>query len=183
MYKSDQLELELSSDTPAAIPAASPLPRYIVTPASTPGAILQWWDALVSGYVGNTDSAEVRAKAIEAEIALLRGNRDGASRRQIRALRAKCDEIRREAIAFEFEASALFEATLSEFSPALIAMLQAEGLAIPDDDEMSVACFWDCLQRPAIEYVANVPLSELAREYAREALAQIAKDGDTATAN
>lgn len=180
MNSTDQLELELSSDTPAASPVASPLPEYVITPASTPGGILHWWETLTGLYVTNTENAEARVKVLESEIAALRRDRNGESRRRIRALRAQCDEIRSEACTYELQASAKFEAALGEFSPALIGMLQAAGLPIADDDEMTVARFWDCLQRPAIEHVADVPLSQLAVAFAQLCLSEESEENASA---
>lgn len=180
MNSSDQLELELSCDAPAATSAASPLPQYVVTPASTPGAILAWWDTLTGLYVTNTEGAEARAKVLEDGIAALRGNRNGEARRRIRELRSQCDEIRAEAYAYEMQAYASFEAALGEFSPTLIGLLQAAGLQIADDDEMTVACFWDCLQRPAIEHVADDPLSKIAVAFAQSCLAEESEDSAAA---
>lgn len=180
MTSSDQLELELSSDTPAASPALSPFPQYAITPSSTPGGIVRWWEKLTCLYVDNTEAAESRAKVLEAEMAALRGDRSGEARRRVRALRAQCDEIRSAACAYEHEAAATFEAALSEFSPALIAMLQAAGLPLADDDEMTVARFWDCLQRPAIEHVADDALFDIAVAFARFCLKEALEDNDTA---
>lgn len=176
MNTNNQLELELSSDDAAAVMPASvpsPLPGYTITAASTPAAILAWWDTLTSLYMANTAAAEASAKSLEAEIASMRTDRSGEARRRKRALRVQCDEIRGKAIAHELVAYGMFEAALGEFSPASIAMLQAGGLAIADDDEMTVACFWDCLQRPAIEYVADMALSEIAAAYAKDAIAEL----------
>jgi hypothetical protein len=177
-FVSDQLELELSSsdDGAAAEASPSPLPHYKIEMTSTPATIVAWWDALVVKIEEARELATSRAKPLHDQISALRGSRTGNARQRIRALRAQCEAVDADAEAVDFEAHALFEAALGEFSPALIRLLQAAGLSIPDDEEMAVAEFWDVLQRPAIEYVGQRPIADLARAYAEEVLAEIRAD-------
>ncbi len=160
----DQLELALDDRTEATaeLPA---LPSLALSADTTPGAILAWWDDLVEIFTRAADEAKGKLAPLRAELDALKAERTGEARRRTRRLREEEREILGAAEAVEFAAYGLFEGTLAEFSPQLIQMLQAEGLDIPDDDEMAVAEFRDCLQRPAIEWCAQMPLREIVRHF------------------
>jgi hypothetical protein len=68
----------------------------------------------------------------------------------------------------EFRAYALFEQALNDFTPRLKELLRIEGIVVETDDDSTIADFWDCLQRPAIEYLASVPLREIAKRFCCE---------------
>lgn len=143
-------------------------PGFILTEERTPAEIVAWWDELVAVFTAVATAADARVAALDAELNHLKGARGIAERCRVARLRTERTQRLAAAEAVEFEAYGLFEGTLSEFSPRLIQMLQAEGMAIPDDDEMAVAVFWDCLQRPAIEHCAHLPLRQIARDFARD---------------
>ena len=161
---SDQLDLGLQ-EAASADPAEHTvrLQDFALTPESTPAAIVVWWDDLVQIFTTVAEQAKQEIVPIDAELTALSRPNSGEPRRRKRMLIEKKTALLDGAEAVEFEAYALFEATLSEFSPTLISPLQAAGLDIPDDYEMAVANFWDCLERPVIEHLADVPLREIIR--------------------
>lgn len=161
-----QLELGLDGDAAStAVEAAIVLPDYAVTEDSTPAAIIAWWDKLVAAFTQEAEAIRPELTYLESELAGLKGQRTGVSRRRAAQLRAARENLLARAEAVEFAAYGLFEGTLGEFSPRLIALMQAQGLDVPDDDEMAVAEFWDCLQRPAIEWCAELSLRDIIREF------------------
>ena len=98
------------------------MPAFVLTEERTPAEIVAWWDDL-------------------AEFAALKGARTSAKRRRAAQLRVERARLLGKAEAVGFEAYGTFEGTLSEFSPRLIRLIQAEGLDVADDDEMTVAVF------------------------------------------
>ena len=166
----EQLELGFAECTePASGGEEMALPHFALTEEATPGQIVGWWDDLVARFRAERRAAEERAKPIEEKIAALKGQRTKEARAAVRRLREERDIWLARAEEVERTAYAMFEAALGEFAPRLIAMLQAEGLDIADDDEMATAVFWDCLQRPDIEYCAGMTLREIAKVFVREA--------------
>lgn len=161
-----QLELSLENPSEPEIEAGLPeFPALELSEETTPAAILAWWDQLVEIFSRESDLAQPRLQSLRAENATAKSERTKEARGRIRRLRAEEEQILARIEAVEIEAYGLFEGTLSEFSPRLIRLFQAEGLDVPDDDEMAVAEFWDCLHRPAIEWCAQIPIREIARHF------------------
>lgn len=163
-----QLELpfEEPSEVPGAADEAVALPSFALSEDRTPAEIRAWWDALVATFTCAAKEAEQKAAPLEAELAGLKGVRTATARQRARFLRTEREQLLARAEAVEFAAYAAFEGALAEFSPRLITLMQAAGLDVADDDEMAVANFWECLERPAIEYCAEQPLRELVRDFA-----------------
>ena len=172
-HPSCQLELELPFEGEAAGHLSAPFRPFVITPDTTPASIVQWWDELCAAIDAARDTAAANAAALDAELATLRAARGGDAGQRKRMLRAQRQALAAAAELVDVTAHAAFEAALDEFSPRLVTLLQAAGLRLEhDDNEHTIARFWDCLQRPAIEHVATSAIRDIAPAFAAELLAE-----------
>lgn len=164
-----QLELALANDSAKSGPEErTPLPVLAIVDETTPGNLLQWWDDLVAIFTSEMEVANAKAEPLAAELAKLKGLRTTEARRRVTMLREERELLFARAEDTEFRAYAVFEQALNDFTPRLKELLRIEGIVVETDDDSAIADFWDCLQRPAIEYLASVPLRKIAKRFCCE---------------
>lgn len=161
------ITLPIEPEPGAAPPRAPALPALALNAQRTPTEIVAWWDELDALAAAAKRAAATACAPLLAELAALLAQTSATARRRAARWQAVCAQQRASAEAIAGTALAACEGSLAEFSPRLIAMLQAEGLEIADDDELVVAEFWVSLQPPLLECYAGTaspaPASELVR--------------------
>lgn len=164
-----QLELQLA-DQPETndLEGRTLLPEFVIVDETTPGDLLRWWDDLVAIFTSEMERTKANAEPLTAELAKLKGQRTTEARRRAAKLREQRELLFARAEDTEFRAYALFEQALTDFTPRLKELLRAGGVAVEADDDSAIADFWDCLQRPAIEHYASLPLREIAKRFCCE---------------
>ncbi len=158
----DQLQLPLDPESEVIdAEGRTPLPAFVLADDTTPADVLRWWDELVAVFTSEVDAAKANAEPLTAELAKLKAQRTRDARHRAAKLREERDAIFARAEEVELRAYALFERTLTEFTPRLMELFAEAGAVVPTDRDPSIEYFWDCLQRPAIEHLAHAPLREI----------------------
>ncbi|OAM91769.1 hypothetical protein OH491_24900 [Termitidicoccus mucosus] len=165
-----QLELPLGDRLPAPPESPPPpeipkitLPEFTLTENSTPRDIQTWWELMIITVEQERIAAKPRLDIIKSELKSLTGKLTWDQRERKKILRQKQDELGATANAMLGAFQRIFETTLEDFTPSLLAMLRETELKTEDNVLTAADEFWECLQRPDIEHVCQASLRDITR--------------------